>query len=425
MYFRLALKNLKGQKARTALTTLGITIGIASLVLMLALSEGLKAAAFRGITGKSPLTQLTVQSKSGKGSLLKLIPLDNQNKLTPQTLEAVKNIPHVEKAYPEMIFGNISSLQVLWMGQGLQTDTMIFGVPYEFIAEDFSGTKESWDAASAPYPALVSKKIIDIYNLTVAPATGLPGFTEKDLNGIDVVLLPNESTFFQQLGAAKRTVPARIVSFSDKASLVGITLPLSIVRDLNKETNPDYSENYLRLHVQVDKAENTETVKGQIQKMGFDAVSPLQETRTISENFLVLEMGLGSVSLIILLVAGLMIASTFLSAVSERKHEIGIFRAIGATRGDIKKIFLAEASVIGLLGGISGILTGMAGGLLLDKLTLNSLPEISFKPDTLFIYDPLTLLFVLFFSVILSITFAYIPSVRAAKLNPLEALTQE
>ena len=425
MYYRLALKNLKSRKSRTALTAAGIAIGICALVLMLALSEGLKAAAFRQTGGESVLTELTVQTKSRPGSLLKLIPLDENNKITPQVLEKIKSLPHVSAVYPEMIYGNISSLQVNWLGEGLQTDTMVFGVPYDFIAGDYNGTSESWDNAKSPYPALVSKKIIDIYNFTVAPASGLPVLGEKDLNSIDVSILPDVSTFFPRQSETKNAVPARIVGFSDRTSLVGITIPLKTVLEMNRQRDSAYKESYLRLHLRIDKAENVESVRQKINGLGFDAVSPLEEVKAISENFLVVEMGLTSIGLIILLVAGLMIASTFLSAVSERKHDIGLYRALGATRSDIKKIFLAEASVIGLLGGICGIVAGIAGGLLLNKSILDSLPEISFKPGTLFIYDPLTMVFVLAFGVLLSTIFAYLPALAAARLNPLEALSQE
>ena len=425
MYYALALKNLKSRKTRTALTAAGIAIGIASLALMLALGEGLKQAAFNNIGGSGALTQLTVQPKPEKGTILKILPLGGKRAISPQEMEKIGNLPHVTQISPEMIFANISSLQVSITQTGLQTDTMIFGVPYEYVAGDVKGTKESWDNARPPYPALVSKKILDIYNFTVAPTSGLPSISEKDLSGIDVVLLPGESTFFPQLGKAVNSVPARIIGFSDKTSLVGVTIPLEAVRQLNLQGDPNYQDSYLRLHVQVDKAENVAVVRDGIGKLGLDAVSPLEEIKTISENFLVVEMGLGLISLIILFVAGLMIANTFLSAVSERKHDIGLFRALGATRADIRKIFLAEATIIGLAGGLFGILAGTAGGLLINKSILGALPEMSFKPDTLFIFNPLTLLFVLVFAVILSTFFAWIPALTAARLDPLEALIKE
>jgi putative ABC transport system permease protein len=424
LFFPLALKNLKSRKARTALTAAGIAIGIASLTLTLALGEGLRQAAFRNLGGDGALTQLTVQLKPEKGTLLKLLPLGQKQMISPQQLEQVRGLAHVKEVWPEMIFANISSLQVSVTEAGLQTDSMIFGVPYGYVAQDVKGSAQSWDKAGPPYPALISQKILDIYNFTVAPTSGLPTISEKDLGNIDITLLPGQSTFFPQLGQTVSPVSARIIGFSDKTSLVGVTIPLEAVRQMNLQANPSYTDTYLRLHVQVDKAENVATVRDGINRLGLDAVSPLEEIKAISENFLVVEIGLGLIGLIILFVAGLMIASTFLSAVSERSSDIGLFRALGATRSDIRKIFLAEASVIGLLGGVCGILAGIICGLVLENMG-GVVPIASLQSGTLFIFNPLTMLLVLAFAVILSTIFALLPAVSASRLDPLEALSGE
>lgn len=421
MYLRLAIRNIANRKTRAILTTIGITIGIASLILMVALSKGLEKAAVQNITGGGSITKLTVQPKVEKvAKALNLLPL-GQQKITPEIFAQVQNIQHVTSVYPEMIYGNFSSMQISWMGENLQTDMMIFGVPYEFIAGDYKGSKESWDNAAPPYPALISNKIIDIYNFTIAPTSGLPFFTQNDLSGIDVTLLPDESTFFPQTGKTQEQVGAKLVGFSNQTSIVGVTIPIEAVRKLNRQHNPNYTDSFLRLHVQVDSADNVENVREKIMALGFDATSPVEEINTIAENFRTIQLGLGSISLIILFVAGLMIANTFFSAVMERKHEIGIYRALGATRRHIKQIFLLEATIIGLAGGIGGIVIGIIAGLFLNKSILDALANISIKPGTLFVFDPLVSLFAILFSVILSIIFSYIPATFAARLDPLEA----
>ena len=391
---------------------------------MISLSEGLKTAAFEGFATDSALTRLTVQEKP-QGTVLSLFPVNDRNRIDNSVMEKIGGIEHVKNIYPEMIFASVSSLQVSWLGQGLQTDSMVFGVPYDYIADEYKGTSESWDNSATPYPAMVSKKIMDIYNFTVAPASGLPAISENDLHSVDISILPGQSTFFPQTGAPATAVPARIIGFSDKTSLVGITIPLNAVRKMNQEKDPAYTDLYIRLYVQVDKAENVEPVREKIRDMGLDAVSPIEEIKTISENMLIIEIGLGMVGMIILIVAGLMIASTFLSAAAERKHEIGLFRALGATRTDIRKIFLSEAAFIGLGGGLIGIIVAIIAALTTNRLILDAIPEISFKPDSLFSYNPLIFGSILIFSVGLSVIFAFIPASLAARLNPLEALTQE
>lgn len=425
MYLSLALKNLLNQKTRTVLTTLGIGVGVASLALLLSLSEGIKEAVIGKLTNSSPLTQITVQAKGEKGGLLKLLNQGPQNPITPDKKENIEKLPHVTAVYPEMNYANISSLQVSLMGQGLQTDTMIFGVPYEFIKDDLATTytKEEWDNPKQPYPVFISRKIVDLYNFTVAPTNRLPTFTEKDMSGIEFTLLPNQSTFFPQLGQSTNPVRAKIAGFSDRTSLVGVTLPIEAIHQLNKQNNSNYQDQYLRLFVQVDSVENTESVSKAIQGMNLDVFSSEEEVKAIQDNFKIVTLGLSMISLIILFVSGLMIMNTFLSAVNERKHEIGIYRTLGATQSDIQKMILTEATIIGATASVTGLVVSFIAGFIINGIALNALPVLSSKPETLFITTPLTAIFVLLFGIILCNFFALIPAMKAGNMEPLEALT--
>lgn len=425
MYLRLAAKNLLSQKSRTILTSLGISIGIASLVLLLGLSEGLQKTIFQNLTNQSPLTQLTVQSSSAGGGFLKLLPnTDNNNRITSDKIDTIKILPHVKSVNPEMNYSNISSVQINLLGKTFQTDSMIFGVPYEFIAADLpANQKESWQNPAEPYPAILPRKIIDLYNLTVAPGSNLPNFSENSLLGLELNLMPDYSSLFSTNSTTvPKTVKIKVVGFSDKVSLVGPTLPLDVVRNLNLDKNPAYQDSYLRLFVEVDEPKNVENVSQQIERTGLKTFSSLKEVDTIENNFRTITIGLSLVSLIILLVAGFMIASTFLSNINERRHEIGIFRAIGATRGDIQKIFLAEAGVLGGASGIIGITLALVNGLLINQYLLKTIPILNSRTESFFYFNPLTIGWVFLFSIILSLVFAFIPSVLASRLNPLDAL---
>lgn len=433
MYYRLALKNLRNQKSRTALIITSIAIGITSLVLLAALSSGLQKALYGNLSGPNPLTQITVLPVGQQGGFLKILQPGPTKKITPAAYEEIKNIPHVVFASPEMLYDGFSSVQVSMFGQTFQTDSLIFGVPYEFIT---GGTPESaavselqltpaaWKNPAEPYPLLFSAKIIDLYNFTVAPSGGLPSITQTELAGTDLYVLPGQSTFFPMLGAPQKVLRAKVSGFADNLALVGVTLPISVVRELNLEKNANYEENYSRVFVQVDSAEFTDTVSQQIRAMGFETLTVARELQSIEENLQVVTGGLGLISGIILFIAGLMIAGTFLSAVRERKHEIGIFRALGASRAAIQKMFLAEASVIGFMGGLAGIVIGIITGSIIDGTLRENLPALTAKPETLFVFDPLSLLLILLFAVLLSTIFAFIPSAQAARLRPLEALSE-
>lgn len=423
---QLATKNLIAQKGRTILTTIGVAIGTASLLGIMAFTNGLRAAVIESITSQGSLTQLTVQPKSDEGGFLRSLTQDNANALTQQDLETLQNINHVTVAYPQINYENLSSLQVSLLGQGFQTDAMIFGIPFEILKDDLPNYESvnNQDPLQEPYPAVISRRIVDLYNVTVAPTNNLPTFSEQDIAGIEFTILPGQSTFFPQLSSSEPTRRARITGFSTKVDLVGITLPLETVRYLNQQANPDYEESYPKIFIQVDKEQNVPQVAANIETLGFITSSAREEIQIFEQNFRIVTIGLSMISLIILFVSGLTIANTFLSAVNERKEEIGIMRAIGARRADIQKIFLAEAALLGLIGGISGTIIMWIAGFAIDAIALSAFPDVSSKPDTLLVYDLWIVFGIILFTIALSIVFAFIPATRAARLKPLEALSE-
>jgi len=432
LYYKLALKNLQSQKLRTFLTTLGLTVGIASLVVFTGLSSGLRQAIYANILNAGPLTELTVQGKNAGNSLLNLVPLSQtRSHVTPEIMEQIKKIPHVSKVYPEMNYNNVSSLQIGLTGQLFQTDIMIFGLPAEYIQDTLktSGLQQQWNDAlqnypEQPYPAIISRRIIDLYNFTIASSTNLPHLTENDLTGVEFVLLPDESTFLNNVNTTGNPLKTKLIGFSDKTTLVGVTLPIEVVRKLNREHDPDYKENYLRLYVETDTAEHTNEVEKTIRDMGLETASAQAQIKTFEQNFRFVNLGLSMISLVILIVAGLMIANTFFSATSERKNEIGIFRALGATRRNIQMMFLTEAGLLGLIGGAIGIVVGLVGEVILNIVAQNVLPDITSKPASIFANDLLSLAGIFLFSIILSTVFAFIPAAQASYLEPLEALNE-
>ncbi len=430
MYYRLALKNLMSQRLRTFLTTLGLMVGIASLVVFTGLSSGLHQAIYTNILDTGPLTELTVQGKNAGNALLSLIPTSEiKARITPDMTKQIEKIPHVTGVFPEMSYNNVSSLQIGLVGQTFQTDTMIFGLPTDYIQDtlDTPQLQSEWNDAVAnypeqPYPAILSRRIIDLYNFTIANSTSLPHLTEKDLTGIEFTLLPDESTFLNNINTTSNPIRVKLIGFSDKTTLVGVTLPINVVRKLNQDRDQAYTDSYLRLYVETDSAENTDAVQKTIENMGLDVTSAQAQIKTFEQNFRFVNFGLSMISITILIVAGLMIANTFFSATSERRKEIGIFRALGATRGHIQKMFLTEAGILGVIGGVIGILIGLAGEFVMNLVAQNLLPDVSGKPASIFANDFFSLLGIFLFSIFLSMLFAFIPANQAAHMQPLDAL---
>jgi len=423
MYFALAKKNLKTQLVRSVMTATGIALAIAAVTVLTALNSGMRKAIYDAVVGKTPLTQIVVQSKSHEG-VFNIFSVGQNGGLTRLDFERVAKLEHVVKAMPEMAYINLSSLRLGIFGQTLQTDTMIFGVPKEFIEEvDTDGTlTKKWDEPVSPYPVVISQNILDLYNFTVAPTNRLPTFKSGDVIGKELDILPGVSTFFPTSPVTVSPFKGKIEKFSSRVDLVGITMPIDIVRQLNEYADPDYQDRYVKVHLEIDNATHLEEVMTKIQDLGLNATSPRTEVEAVESNFRIISMGLSIITLIILIISGLTIANTFFSSVNERQHEIGLLRALGATRGDIQKMFLAEASYMGIIGGFFGIVSGVIAAMIFDRFAINAIPELTLKPHSLLQLDPTTFFFTLLFAIALSVVFAFFPSTRAARMEPLDAL---
>lgn len=128
----------------------------------------------------------------------------------------------------------------------------------------------------------------------------------------------------------------------------------------------------------------------------------------------ILTLALGGIAAISLVVAGIMIMNVMLVAVSQRTSEIGLLKALGATETQILTLFLSESALLSLAGALIGIVIGLAANGLLQ----NRFPEIPFQPPLWAIGSALLV------AIFSGIIFGVMPALRAARLDPVQALSR-
>ncbi len=284
-------------------------------------------------------------------------------------------------------------------------------------------------------PALVSQYIIEMYNGSVAPGRG---WTRIDKSTIDQFL---GMTFTANLGqsiignAATNVRPlerrVQLVAVSDKAIPLGVTVPIGYVKRWNRyfaRKAPDGTaleaykyKHYTSVVVWLKSKSYVSSFAHYIKKLGYELED--NNAETVGLLITIVTLLLSVVSGFIVLISAINISHTYYMLISERRWEIGVMRAVGATRWDIRSIILGEAAVLGFFSGAVGIVTAIGLSRLVDFINVRWVPYFPFKPDSYFRYPFWLLALALGFATAFCVAGAYWPANRAAKMDPARTLT--
>jgi putative ABC transport system permease protein len=196
---------------------------------------------------------------------------------------------------------------------------------------------------------------------------------------------------------------------------------MSESRDTSANSGPTYSS----LSVRVGNPNQVPSVEDAIKKLGFGAFSLVDATRSVRQFFAVLDGFLAIFGSLALSVASIGIVNTLVMAILERRREIGIMKALGASDADVRGLFFAEAGAMGLVGGAVGVTLGWVIGRLINFGTNVYLVRQHFPPAQIWSVPLWLILGAIAFSTGVSLAAGLYPAVRAARLDPVQALRYE
>ena len=218
------------------------------------------------------------------------------------------------------------------------------------------------------------------------------------------------------------------------AARARVFLPLKLAEDLHVMQPSDVRDSmrgfnkqpsYSTISVRIRNPKQVETVEQAIKKLGFNTFSILDATRSLRQFFAVLDLFLGIFGSLALAVASIGIVNTLVMAILERRREIGIMKAIGASDSDVKKLFFAEAGAMGVLGGIVGVALGWTIGHLINLGTNIYLKRQTLPPESFWSVPWWLVGAAIVFAFIVSLVSGLYPAARAARLDPVQALRYE
>ena len=442
--FSLCRKNLKRHKGRTRLTATGVVIGCVSIVIMISLGIGIKGAMESQLLQSASFTTITVNSYTSSGS--------DEKQITEQSLKEISQIPHVRAVRPKTSLiintqraGSSVSLGAT-VGNGKRyTLDWLSGSGINF--SDFDALSYHLEEGRLPqregevligkyfaYRFMDTKRkegfnYIDDYDDDpfFNPLKEKLNICTVDYND-DGEIVYSDVMSFTVVGI----LSADYFSMTTEETFSGILMSIEDAEKLKKtaarQIHVKYSPSYSIAYVEADEIDSVEDIQKTIKDDLDFAADSLNDAREQVNNYaMYIEIALGAIGAVSMLVASIGIANTMIMSVTERTREIGIFKAIGCNVSDIRKIFLTEAALIGLRGGIIGIILCYALSVAANKVvsTLGLLSMVSFDIDTsvnISVIPPWLAVSAVFFCVLIGLAAGTIPSNRACRITVLDAL---
>ena len=455
--FQLALRNLRQSKLRTSLTVLGVAIGIASLAGMVSLGVGLQdqfvgrfmqSGMFDAITVMPGNVQASIngpfgggRGRSGRGGRgarpvddAPVKPLDDAALAEFAALSNVKDVYPMVRVPVEIKLGETTDFT---SAAGIPMSAKGVG-PFQTIAhgEFFPGENEPAAMLSLPMAnrlvesnpeQLIGQEVTLAYaKASGAPAApGFPGMPP-------VMQVQRVETRYRIVGIVERETGPMAMGGS---MVSGLMIPLLKAREMNTHVvaaqqslgrgRAALDGVFQTVTVKVAAPQYTQDVQEQIKKLGYSAFSLNDALQGAKRAFLILDIILGLIGSIALAVASLGIMNTMVMSILERTREIGIMKAIGGSDSDVRRIFLIEASAIGVLGGAAGLFLGWLVGRIINFGANQYIVSQGGTAGNLFSLPIWLIATALGFAVLVSLAAGAFPARRAARLDPIQALRHD
>jgi putative ABC transport system permease protein len=403
---RTAILALRGNWMRSALTSLGVIIGIAAVIVMVSVGQGTQQEIDKLVSGLgSQRLDVSPGSQRGPGGARQAS--GSFFTLTEDDVDAIRTeVPEVQyvagalRGNTQVVYAE-NNASTSW--QGVQPEW--FAINDWKIAEGelfdpqaYSGAGKVVILGDAVRRTLFGEDsgIGETVRLGRVPFTVVGTLAPKGQGGFgqdqdDVVMVPLQTGRRRLLGTMG--LPS--------GAVMQVAMTVADARDLG----------YVQTAVEGLLRQRHDIGPGEDDDFRVRNISEIVATRTATTNLM--SKLLGAVATICLVIGGIGIMNIMLVSVTERIREIGLRLAVGAAPSDVRSQFLAEAMLISLIGGVIGILIGIAGALLVGRFS-----------DLPVALDAKVVGLAAAFSIATGLFFGYYPARKASQLDPIEALRQ-
>lgn len=443
---KMGLRNLGRRKARTALTVVGIVIGTISIVVMISIGIGMNQNFRENLMQYGSFTVINMEknqvSIDDKGNYS-----EKKQKLDDKLIAKLRGIPHVKTVSPVITFS--AKLKYGVYENNVQINVMDSD---SFEALEFPKLKKNktyakshnkskiklwvgsegfqgfYNPSASTFQSKAVDPLKDRVTLTINEEEALPRDEKGNLK-IQLKDYQTELAVFDTEGYSEYSFGV----YMDMGQF------LDIYKDFVKQLPADKKKiaekkikEYGGVKINADSVENVQDIQDAIKEMGYKSSSMSDFTQQIENFSKTIQMVLGGVGAISMLVAAISIANTMIMSIYERTKEIGVMKVLGCQIVDIKKLFLFEAAMMGLIGGVIGITCSYGASYLLNTFggalgsALNMMGGGDEGAGGSLSVIPLWLpLLASGFAILIGIISGYYPASRATKISAIEAMKNE
>lgn len=388
MLLRMAAANLMAKKFRNNLTMLGVAIGVSAVFLLLSFGLGLQNLVQKEILGTDSVRVINVTNVNSN-----ILSLDKH------TVDKMNELPAVDR------IGEQYTVAAVFELDSAKADAVVNGIDQDYLAlNNFSMASGKLIQPDQMDQLMVSKALISTLGYgTVSDVVG------KEIN----------LTLNLENGPVKLSKPLKITGVIDTDSGSAMYVSADVFANLKVE-------NYSQVKVVAKEDSDVSELRQRIETMGYQTTSPLDTIEQVNRFFAVFNLLLISFGGIGMLIATIGMLNTLTVALFERTKEVALMISLGARQRDMRRLFVAEAMMLTIIGGAVGIaLSLVAEGII--NLFANQLAASRGVTDSfsLFAVPPWLILAMLLFIGVVGYLVSILPARRAGRIAPVDALRRE